>query len=227
MNCFVSQRNIPAGLFVDTFSVFGPGRIVRLPVTLGSRRVAGATVGALPSLCVYVIATAEEGPEQRNLLRGAELAPVRCRLNWSLRRPRNGPRSNAALSEQTPEPSVFLRQLAALTAEGVDFGALKLISLHQFIIHQRTIALHSRCNASRPQLRCLGRVEAPSKLLYSVSSFFSLSNNLGNLLFARQATQESSADGVVEQFWLSRRAGVLLSGRMPTALDCRGVGRSA
>ncbi len=38
------------------------------------------------------------------------------------------------------------------------------------------------------------------QLLYSVSSFFSLSNNLGNLLFARQSTQVASTDGVMDSF---------------------------
>ena len=45
------------------------------------------------------------------------------------------------------------------------------------------------------------------QLLYSVSFFFSLSNNLGNLLFARQSTRVASIDGVMGQFWLSQRAG--------------------
>jgi len=47
---------------------------------------------------------------------------------------------------------------------------------------------------------------SPVQELHSVSLVFSLSNNLGNLLFARQATQVTSAVGVLEQFWLSRRA---------------------
>lgn len=46
--------------------------------------------------------------------------------------------------------------------------------------------------------------ESPIQLLQSVSTFFSLSNSLGNLLFARQTTQVASTDGILAQFWLSR-----------------------
>jgi hypothetical protein len=49
--------------------------------------------------------------------------------------------------------------------------------------------------------------ESPFQLLQSVSSFFSLSNSLGNLLFARQSTQVASVNWVLAQFWLSGRAG--------------------
>jgi hypothetical protein len=59
--------------------------------------------------------------------------------------------------------------------------------------------------------------ESPFQLLYSVSSFFSLSNNLGNLLFARQTTQSPPIDGVLVQFWLSRRAGAFSMRRARTS----------
>jgi hypothetical protein len=50
-------------------------------------------------------------------------------------------------SEQALEPSVFLFQLAALTAEDIDFGAVNVFALHQSIIRQKTIALLTTRNA--------------------------------------------------------------------------------
>ena len=80
VNSFIGQRNVLAGLFINSFSVPGFGRIVNLPVALRFRRVAGPAIWALPPLGVDIIASAKQRPEQRNLLRSVERRSRRWRL---------------------------------------------------------------------------------------------------------------------------------------------------
>jgi hypothetical protein len=51
-------------------------------------------------------------------------------------------------ASRTPEPSVFLFQLAALTVEDIEFGAVHVFAFHQSAIRQKTIALLTTRNSS-------------------------------------------------------------------------------
>ena len=101
MNCFVGQWKVLAGFLIYTFSVLGLRRIVGVPVTFRSRRVAGAPVSTFPFLRVHVLSTAEEGSEQRDLLRSAQLGPIQTWFRGSLCLLRGSFASNAMVGEQT------------------------------------------------------------------------------------------------------------------------------
>src|SRR5215472_16061553 len=122
MNRIVRQWKILASLPIDTFSILRLRGIISVPVALCSRRVAGAAIRTLPSLRVHVLPTAEEGSEQRDLLRSAKRAPVRSRFSEALRLLRNGFSGNAVISDQTPESFIFMLKIKTLLMERIDFG---------------------------------------------------------------------------------------------------------
>jgi hypothetical protein len=68
VNSFIGQRNVLAGLLINSFSVLGFGSIVSLPIAVRFGRVAGPAIRTFPPLGVNIIASAKQRPEQGNLL---------------------------------------------------------------------------------------------------------------------------------------------------------------
>src|SRR5207249_1051010 len=100
----------------NSFSVLGFGSIVSLPVSFGLRRVAGPAIRALPTLGVYVLASAKQRPKQGDLLRCVERRPPRSRLlpcvDWRCNR-----KSNTVFDKERAKPLVLVFEPPTLLRE--------------------------------------------------------------------------------------------------------------